>query len=286
MPAARIALATCAEMPDLYEDDRLVLSALREQGHDVEPAVWDAAVDWGRFDLVVLRSTWDYVGRRDVFVDWARSLAHVVNPADVVEWNTDKVYLEELAQRGVPIVPTRWIRAGDDLGDVEHAEFVIKPSVSAGARDTIRHAESGATAREHVARIVESGRTAMIQPYIASVDSDGETALIYFAGEFSHAIRKGPILAPSAGAAEGLFAPEAITARRPSPDELQAGERVLDALPWPRDAVAYARVDLVRAEDGSPLLLELEVTEPSLFLAHGDGAAGRFAEALGRFVAR
>ena len=118
----------------------------------------------------------------------------------------------------------------------------------------------------------------LLQPYLPSVDTDGETALMFFDGQFSHAIRKGPLLQRDEGPTRALFAPEKITARKPGKDELALAEATLAALPYA--ALAYARVDLIRAPDGSPRVLELELTEPSLFFAHGDGAADRFAAAL------
>jgi O-ureido-D-serine cyclo-ligase len=132
----------------------------------------------------------------------------------------------------------------------------------------------------HAERLLNVGRSVLLQPYLDSVDRDGETALIYFQGRFSHAIRKGPLLPPgsSASPAIGLFAPEKITARAPGADELQVAEHVLGALPFPLPL--YARVDLIRDATQRPVLLELELTEPSLFFAHAPGSPERFAAAL------
>jgi hypothetical protein len=133
---------------------------------------------------------------------------------------------------------------------------------------------------------LSAGRSVLLQPYLDSVDRDGETALIFFAGQFSHAIRKGPLLPPGrAGSpAIGLFAPEKITARVPGADEMEVADRVLSAIPF--EAPLYARVDLIRDAAGVPVLLELELTEPSLFFAQAAGSVERFAAAALRDVSR
>jgi hypothetical protein len=152
----------------------------------------------------------------------------------------------------------------------------VKPAVGAGARDTRRHAS---TATEeivaHVGRLLGARRAVMLQPYYDGVDRHGETALIFIAGRFSHAIRKGPLLGAGAPATAGLFAPEEITPRVAAADELAVAERVLAGLPF--GELPYARVDLIRDARGTPCVLELELTEPSLFLAHAPGAAQRLA---------
>ena len=159
-------------------------------------------------------------------------------------------------------------------------EYVVKPSVSAGSRDTARYApgeEERAAAL--VERIHATGRTAMVQPYVHAVDHEGETALLFFDGVLSHAIRKGALLTPGADPHDDVFAAEDITAREPAHDERALAERVVGHVHERFGDLAYTRVDLVRGDDG-PQLLELELTEPSLFFKQGDGAAERFATAL------
>lgn len=246
--------------------------------------MWDdEAVRWDAYDLVVVRSTWDYSDRRAAFLAWAARVPRVLNPLPVLAWNTDKSYLRGLGARGVPTVATQWIEPGEDPGRLHlpAGEVVVKPAVSAGSRDTERHRDP-ADARRHAERLLEAGRTVMVQPYVASVDAEGETGLLYIDGHFSHAVRKGATLVRP-GAAEGrLFAPEEITHAAPNPLQRAAAEAVLDALQWPRGELLYARVDLVRGDGGAPRLLELELTEPSLYLRFGDGAADRFAAAIAR----
>lgn len=280
----RIALATCAELPDLDPDEQLLLEPLRAQGVDAQPAVWDdPSVDWAAFDLVVIRSTWDYTGRRDAFVGWAKSVPRLANPADIIEWNTDKHYLADLAAAGVPIVPTTWLSAAP-ITLPASGTHVLKPAVGAGSVDAARysmHLEHEARqAHEHVDRLLATGQTVMVQPYLDLIEEHGETALIYFGGVFSHAVTKGAMLAADRALVEGLYKEETITPRIPSAAELEIGRAALAAVPGGRDRLLYARVDLVPAFDGSPLLIELELTEPSLFLGQAVGSAERLARHL------
>lgn len=281
---SRVALVTCAELADLDADDRLVISPLAARGVRAEPAVWDADLDWSRYDLTVLRSPWDYVARRDEFVAWAWHVPALANPAEVVEWNTDKRYLAELANAGVPVVPTTWLAPGEAWTPGGSGECVIKPTVGAGSVDSGRYdladADHRRLAAEHVARLHAAGRAVMAQPYLSAVDTHGETALLYVGGRFSHAVRKGPLLdGPDAGV-EGLYKAEDIAPRGPSTAELAAADGALAAVPGGAARLLYARVDLIPGPSGEPLLVELELTEPSLFLAHGPGAADRFADAI------
>ncbi len=259
-------LATCADVPDLDEDGRCLARALAARGADVRPAVWtDESVDWAAADLVLIRSTWDYARQRDRFLSWATQVsdqAALHNPVPLLAWTTDKTYLRDLAQAGVPVVDTEFLDtvAEHRFAGVEH---VVKPAVSAGSLDTTRLAADDPRSSECVRAIVESGRTAMVQPYLDGVDHAGETALLYLDGVFSHALRKGPILAASQGEVDGLFAQEDMSPREPSPEELAVGEAAVAAVPG--GAPLYARVDLLPSADG-PVLLELELAEPSFFL--------------------
>jgi glutathione synthase/RimK-type ligase-like ATP-grasp enzyme len=279
-----VALATCAFLPDLDEDERLLIPALAGYGVVAEPRIWDdPSIDWDDFRVVIVRSTWDYSDRRDAFLEWCARPPRLLNSMAVIEWNTDKRYLRELADAGIPIVPTTWIAPGTEPFDIPDAEVVVKPSVSAGARNTFRykHGDEGFV-RTHVERLRAEGRTVLLQPYVASVDAAGETGLIYIDGVLSHTIRKGPVLHAHGVATDRLWAPEEISARAPSPAERALAEATLDSLRWPRETLLYARVDLVRGDDGRPMLLELELAEPSLFLGFGDGAAERLATGIAR----
>jgi glutathione synthase/RimK-type ligase-like ATP-grasp enzyme len=286
----RIALITARAARDLDEDLPPLVAALRETG--VEPSVvdWDDALDGTRFDLAVLRSTWDYTQRLPEFLRWVDELSSrttLLNPANVVRWNTDKHYLAHLAEAGVPVVPSAFVEPGENAHDAlamfldaNAGEFVVKPSIGAGSRDAQRYArEERAAAIAHVQRLLDANRSVLLQPYLGRVDEHGETALIFFEGEFSHAIRKGPLLRRGESPTRALFATEHITPRAPSADEIVVATRTLAAIPFAHPLL-YARVDLIHDDDGAPRVLELELTEPSLFFAHAPGSADRFAGAI------
>ena len=294
----RLALVTAPEAVGLDQDMAPLLGALSDLGAQAEEVCWDAPVAWSDYDAALLRSTWDYVPRLPEFLHWCETTAQatrLLNPLEVVRWNTDKHYLLDLHRAGVPVVPTRFVEPGENpegaletflhqdslsVGrPVPFTEFVLKPAIGAGSKDAARHAIGEvAGARAHLHRLLDGGRSVMLQPYLASVDSRGETAMLMFEGGFSHAIRKGPLLQRGAGLVEGLFAPEEITPRLPTPGEQAVAAAALRAMPFP--TLLYARVDLIEDEAGSPVVLELELTEPSLFFTQGPGSAARFAQSL------
>jgi len=291
----RVALVTCAALPALEDDDRLVIGPLAAHGVAAEPVVWDdPAVDWGSYDLAVLRSPWDYVARRDDFVAWAARVPRLANPADVVAWNTEKTYLEMLGAAGVPVVPTAWVRPGERWEPPTAGEYVVKPAVGSGSRDAGRYdlADPGHRdlAAAHVTRLAAAGRLVMVQPYLAAVDTHGETGLLFVGGGLSHAVRKGPMLegpdeSGSGGRPPGLYRAERITVREPSAAEVEVACKVLAAVPGVPERLLYARVDVIPGPSGDPLLVELELTEPSLFLGWDDGAPARFGAAIAAYVA-
>lgn len=279
----RVALVTCAELPDLDPDDRLLVEPLAARGIRAEAAVWnDPTVDWAAYDLVILRSVWDYPANRKEFVEWAASVPRLANPAVAVAWNTDKTYLRDLTRAALPVVETMWLEPDSTVTLPTSGTHVVKPSVGAGSMDTERYdlavPEERALAAGHATSLLAAGRTVMVQPYLTAVDTVGESALVYFDGVFSHAVRKGPMLDGTAEEVDGLYKSERIEAREPSAAELAVAARVLTEIPV--GPLPYARVDLIPAADGTPTLLELELTEPSLFLAYAEGAAERFADTI------
>jgi glutathione synthase/RimK-type ligase-like ATP-grasp enzyme len=292
---ASILLATCAALPDGEpdEDGSQLTAACRRAGLDPTWAVWDDPdVAWNEADLVVIRSTWDYTPRRTEFLAWAATLARVANPVPVLAWNSDKTYLRELAEAGLPVVPTSWAAPGEAVDLPAGTDFVVKPAVGAGSVGAGRFAADDPAApdaaRRHAAALHALGRTVMVQPYLGQVDEHGETALVFIGGVYSHAIRKASMLPEpvvhtvNAGTPRELFVAERITPREPSPAERALAERVLAAVPGSPDLL-YARVDLLPTP-GGPVLIELELTEPSLFLSHAEGAADRFAGAIAAAV--
>ena len=295
--AGRVALVGARAARGLDEDMPGLLAALEALGLLAEVLDWDdPAVRWEHYDLAVLRSTWDYTDRLAEFRGWLADVAtrtRLHNPEPLVVWNTDKHYLRDLAALAVPAVPSAFIEPGEPaqpaierfLAEQPCAEFVIKPSVGAGSRGARRLGRAQlAAAVAHAEALLAAGRSVLLQPYLQAVDRDGETALLFFGGQYSHAIRKGPLLRPDADPTRALFAPEHITARTPDPAERSVAERVLAAL---RDSgrapqpLLYARVDLLRDAAGAPFVLELELAEPSLFLGFAEGAAERFARQIG-----
>jgi O-ureido-D-serine cyclo-ligase len=216
-----------------------------------------------------------------------------LNPLATVRWNTDKHYLAELSRAGVPVVPSLFVEPDDNVENAldgflatypEADDFVIKPCVGAGSRDAQRHRrETWEQARAHLRRLLDARRSALLQPYFHSVDEYGETALLFFEGEYSHAIRKGPLLKRGESSTSELFAAEQITPRTPSDQEIAIARDALAAMPF-ANPLLYARVDLINDDTGSPRVLELELTEPSVFLAHARGAAERFVQAIMRRV--
>jgi glutathione synthase/RimK-type ligase-like ATP-grasp enzyme len=270
----RVALAGCGEIDD--PDEPALIAALARLGVVAEGHPWDSAVDWASYDLVVVRSTWDYIARREEFLAWTEVVPRLANPAGVLRWNTDKRYLARLAATGVPVVPTTFVDAVDSFAPPS-GEYVVKPTVSAAAMDTAKYGPGDdAAAREHVSRVLAAGREVMVQPYVASVETAQETSLLYVGGEYSHGAHKGRVLT-----GVGALSPNDwdLGPREPSAAERELADKVLAAVDEP---LLYARVDLLAGDDG-PLLLELELTEPFLFLDFDDGAADRFAAAIAQW---
>lgn len=279
----RIAFATCAHVPDGWEDDH---EAARLAG--AAYAVWDdPGVDWEAYDRVILRSVWDYSGRIEEFLGWCSAVGpeRLRNRPELVAFDADKRYLGEL---GVRIAPTTFVGPGDPPPSLA-GEVVVKPSVSAGARDTgrfapPRHDEALAL----IERIRKSGRTAIVQSYLADVDRNGETALVFIAGELSHVLHKKPVLraageAPLSDgplqAAAVMFEDDLVLAGQADQQQRDFAAEVLAAVTARFDTPLYARVDIAADADGRPVLMELEAIEPNLYLATAPGAAERFARA-------
>jgi glutathione synthase/RimK-type ligase-like ATP-grasp enzyme len=277
-----IALVTARSARHLDDDLSALTAALMRVDLEHRIEAWDdASVRWESYELAVVRSTWDYPTRFRDFVGWIDDVAtrtRLLNPPDVLRWSTDKHYLADLAAAGVPVVPTTYVEPGDDIV-IPDGDHVLKPAVGVGAADCLRIADDNKRdAIAHIERLLDSGRAVMLQPYIGGVDDYGETGLVYIDGEFSHAVRKGAILESAPQMVEDLYAREDITPRTPSAAERSVADKALAAVAG--RPLLYARVDVVPGPEG-PLVLELELCEPSLFLAFGDGAADRLAAAIG-----
>lgn len=276
----RIAIVTC-ENPIERDDDLDFLGpALIRKGAEVESPGWsDPRVDWSSFEVALLSSTWDYHERLNDFRAWLRATARVTrlqNPLELVEWNLDKGYLRELEAAGVPTIPTVWIKPGtaaaaatSEIADRDWEQVVIKPVVDLGARNLVR------VPGELVGQMLERYAVAtMAQPYLPSVVIDGELSLVYIDGELSHSLRKLPArgdfrVQPQYGGTHEATDVDDVA--------IAIGERALAACPG---KPLYARVDLVRLEDGSHALIELELIEPALYLDVEPASATRLARAL------
>jgi hypothetical protein len=269
-----------------WPDDGLASDQLARRGWVVEYSPCRSPlVEWRNYDVVVLRSTWDYHYEPDSFLGLLRKIAasgtHLENSLSLVEWNVSKTYLRDLEERGVPIVPTVWKEklAPDSLGalheELEAGEIILKPVIGASAHGTYRLPRD--VSPEQITEVEAFFRNTplLAQPLARNILEEGEVSLIYIGGVFSHAVRKVP--KPGDFRVQEQFGGE-FTAITPEEDLLRAGGKALEALP---ETPLYARVDLVRANDDSGYwLMELELIEPSLYFEYGKGSAGRFAEAL------
>ncbi|KJY39160.1 MULTISPECIES: RimK family alpha-L-glutamate ligase [Streptomyces] len=290
-----VALATDMTSLPIDYDMPLLLEACKEAGVRAEICSWeDPDIDWGAFDAVLLRSPWSYVEQLPRFLRWCErvtSVTHLLNPLPVVRWNLDKSYLGDLDAAGVPVVPSSFVAPEAEPADAlraflerypDAAEFVVKPTVGAYSRDVQRFSRAQEPdATRHIAKLLEQGCDALIQPYMDAIDRDGETDLIYFDGEYSHAIRKRALLLPD-GTVD-VPTQDARTARDAAPDERAVASAALKAVVARLDLerpLLYGRVDLIRDGEGRPVLLELEVCEPSLSMPFAEGSAHRFARAI------
>ncbi|MEU0332986.1 hypothetical protein [Streptomyces sp. NPDC006193] len=282
----RIALATYdpGAEPSHDTDLPVLVRALGDAGAEAESRYWDdPAVDWGGYDLVVIRSTWDYSWRAAEFAAWverAGALTRLANPVPVVRWNTDKRYLGELAAAGVPTVDTRYVAPGEPAVLPADREFVIKPTSGAGARYAARYTPAERdTALRQLARMHAEGLTAMVQPYLPGIDVNGERALQFFGGRLLHASRKAAVLSPGTPYDADKVAHPGLEPWQPTDAEIAVAEKALAAVPG-TSGLLYARVDLVDGDDGEPRLMELELVEPNLFLWLHPGSLPPVTEAI------
>lgn len=279
----RIAYVTYSgPVPD--PDLPLALAALHHARLDAEAVVWDEAVAWADFDLVVVRSVWDYFSRRQDFLRWARAVEQgtlLANPARTLVKNTDKTYLRDLARSGVPTVQTVWFEPGDSvqecagrLRQTGWTRLVVKPNIDTVALNAIRVADADEAARA-AAQMASVGRVALIQPYLPVVERAAEVSVVVLGGQISHAVSRRPAL--TSGGDSGAISPVII-------DEplAEAVHAVMDVASDGEDLL-YARVDLV-PEDDQWLLMEFEATEPRLFLDTDPQAPARFAQAVRRAI--
>ena len=271
----RVALVTHAELPDLAADDRLLLAPLASLGVTGVPAVWSAPdVDWAGFDALMIRSCWDYHLDPARFFAW---VAHVEtlgvpvwNPPAILRWNSEKGYLRDLAARGATVIPTTWVGPGDApplrqvLHDAGCDDVVIKPAVSASARNTWRTSRARADVDDARFRAAAQAQQLLVQPYVAAIAEHGEWSLLFAAGRYSHAVIKRP--------RSGDFRVQehlggTTTHATPPSFVIDEARRIVQSV---GTALLYARVDGC-VQGGRFHLMEFEALEPSFF---------RFAEAI------
>ncbi len=294
----KVAFVTTLDTAILHDDfdHPFHVEAFAAAGIDLTHAAWeDETVRWDEFDLVVVRSPWNYVDRLDEFRQWMqarRTLTAMHNPVDLIEWNLDKRYLAQLAAAGVSVVPTTYASDSEELRaaleSVMSAQVIVKPSISAGSRLTGRFANGSAAAIELGERILAAGFTVMVQPFASSVDAVGEVGTVMIDGSISHSFRKGPLLDDEGTLRGGEYCEE-ISAAELSDDERalviavnEVVERIVRRQGWigSESHLLYARYDIVRLDDGTPALLEAELFEPSLFLMVDPASPARFVAAV------
>jgi glutathione synthase/RimK-type ligase-like ATP-grasp enzyme len=294
MSLPRIAIATCAGYADLKVDDGLLQVELGTRGVEATAVVWDqegSGLDG--FDACLVRSTWDYHEKHGEFLAWARRIEATMplwNDAETIAWNSTKTYLRELAAARVRTVPTVWVERGEQasLGGLlmKHGweEAVVKPVVDLGARNLTRVCGDDA-GQQALARILER-HGAMVQPFLPSLEEQGELSLVYIAGHYSHAVRKRP--APGDFRVQSIWG-GTVAPAEPNPAHLELAQAALSQVRRTfeplcgtkvRRTPLYARVDLVEDLDGRPCLIELELIEPNLYLTQHPPAAGLLADAV------
>ena len=284
----KIALVTARPRPEVNVDHDMPLlhQAVTAEGAVATVTAWDdPEVDWSEFDLAVVRSPWDYSWRSAEFMRWVAHCSRqtrLANDPSVMNWNANKEYLRELFAANVPTVPTSYLSPGAPIRLPDYNEFVVKPAVGAGARFAARYTRRElSTAEAHVQRIHADGVTVMIQPYLHAIDVTGERALVFINGGFMHAIRKRAVLAPGLRYDAPRDAHPGTEPWKPSTSELGLAEQALAAVPFSQ-GLLYARVDMVDDSDGRPVLTELELVEPGLYLRFHPGSPTTVAKAITR----
>ncbi|WP_019946855.1 ATP-grasp domain-containing protein [Hymenobacter aerophilus] len=288
-----IALVTCESLaqygaPNVDDEDALLTRYLREQGHDVEPRIWsNPTVEWNRYDVVLLKSPWDYFDRVEEFLHWLdqleRQQVRLLNPVSVVRWNTNKRYLLEMERAGVRIVPTRLLPRGEAvdaaalLDEMGQDQIVVKPAVSGGAKNTFIIGRHETAVRQPQLTELVAQEDFLAQPFLSRIQEEGEWSLLYYGGEFSHAVLK----TPKSGDFRVQHYLGGAIAPREAPAHLrQAADRIVQQF---APGCLYARVDGLD-QDGELLLMELELIEPFLYLASDPQALPRYEQALRRLL--
>lgn len=298
MSKPKVTLATAASLPNLYPDENGILDALAERGMDPRVKIWnDPAVDWDDAGLVVVRSVVNYAEDRKAFLDWAKRVPRLLNGYDVLRWNSDKHYLQELSKRGLPTIDTTWVSAERKLEKRQvHArfpafgDFVLKPTVSSGVRDIGRYSAEDLQARQaaiaQAMKLLAEGRDVMIQRYQEEIDTQGEMSLVFFNGLLSHAVQKGALLPPD-HVTDRRIREAVVSEIEVGDQELRWGEQIRAAIhDYVRHRLGrdeqflFNRVDIVPDGHGSFLVMEVALVDADLYLDATPTAMGNFADAI------
>jgi len=270
----KIRIATCAVLPEPDADEAPLAAALAAAGIDAPLVAWDdPAADWESALPTVLRSTWNYAEQIDSFEPWLdRVRGPLVNPREVVRANIHKRYLLELRARGVAVVPTTLVPRGatHDLASIDAPRIVIKPEVGCASLGTRVFEPRDPAALTHLASLAAGGDV-LVQPYVDSVDHYGERSMVWIDGELTHAIRKTPRFSGDDERVDGPF-----------PIAPEERDVAVAALAPYADRILYGRVDLARDAHGHPMVMELELIEPSLFFAKHPPSLDRYVAGLVR----
>lgn len=290
----KIAIATRHNLPDWEQDDQPFFQALTQEAIEFDVVPWDSETIWSDYDLCLIRTTWDYQERFEEFCQWITTVSQqtkLYNPVSIIHWNSHKSYLRELEQNGIPIAPSVWLDQGNtyDIKAIMQSKGwqkgFIKPLIGANARECCRfdsNQQGWAEAQTHIDRLLPT-EDLVLQPYLATVESFGETSGIFFNNELSHGTRKIPV--------EGDFRvqddygavdyPYQLT-----PGELEVAQKALayvcnKYLPPTINSLLYSRIDFLHDQNGQVYLNEMELIEPSLFFRHGkQSACSSFAQAI------
>ena len=278
----KLALLTCTNLPDWEQDDRFFHAVLDHASIQWTVVPWDSDTDWSTFDVVLIRTTWDYVDRREAFLQRLKEMAsqtRLFNPIEIVEWNLQKTYLKDLEDSGISIAPTVWIDDDVDLKMLMTANGwnrgFLKPVIGACAVDTKRFAlEDTDTVQVWLNELIAKGERMMLQPYLETVETDGEFSAIYFGQRLSHCVQKVPVpgdyrVQDDYGASDHRIDPTEY------PEMIQVAEKTLQYLHARFSDVLVTRMDFLRLDNGKFVINEVEMIEPSLFFRHSTARSGQ-----------
>lgn len=302
MAAPIVTLATSADLPNLDADEAGLPDALRARGIEPRIAVWnDPNVDWSASDLTVVRSVRDYATDREAFLAWAGSVPRLLNQANLMEWNSDKHYLKELGERGLPVIPTTWLEADVEYSKHQihtrfpaHGDFVVKPAVSSGGRGTGRYTATDAMSRadaiKHASHELRHGRSVMVQRYLSETDRSGELSIVYLNGLPAYSVEKKAMLHPRFRSVDEVQDEDVVTSSPASEQEFRWGEQIRSVLhkyiseKCGRDELLlYNRVDIVRGiREGESefYVMEISLMDGSLYLSADPENLNKFADAI------